>query len=190
MSANHSLSSPEAITMLRRLTGSKLVSCGCPRLLAGTRTAIGRAFVETDTAGVLCISSQLLNYDINGILEDFAVVTISPGDFSDVATAYALGATFFDCANSVITDVGVVRTEFSREVAGEPIKTCEFDLGVVITTEKGSMSLFNASIWVNEIDFVAIKSDSSLGETEGFVSELGDVWTSNTSIVSVDRDWA
>ena len=185
MNDNHTLTSPEAITMLNRLIGRKLVSCGTPLLLTGTRTAIGRAFIETDTAGVLCISSQLLNYDINGILEDFAVVTVSPGDPSDVATAFSQGATFFDFANSVITDVGVIRTELKREVAGESTKNCECDLGVVISTEKGRMALFNASIWVNEIDFVAMTSDSSLGEPEGFVSELGDAWTSNTSIFSV-----
>lgn len=189
MSAIHSLSSPEAIKMLQGLISSKLVSCGTPHLLDGTRTAIGHAFIETDTAGVLCISSQLANYEINGILEDFAVVTISTGDFSDVPMANALGATFLDGANSVITDVGVIRTEFKREVDGESVKTCGLDLGVVISTEKGRMALFNASIWVNEIDFVAMSPDSSLGETEGFATELGDVWTSSTSIFSVNHDW-
>ena len=175
--------------MLRGLVGSKLVSCGTPHLLDGTRTAIGRAFIETDTASVLCISSRLVNYDINGILEDFAVVTVSTGGVSDVSMANALGATFFDCANSIITDVGVIRTEFKREVAGESVKICECDLGIVISTEKGRMALFNASIWVNEIDFDAMSPGSILGETEGFDSELGDVWTSSTSIVNVNRDW-
>jgi hypothetical protein len=186
MSANHPLSTPEAIKVLNGLIGSKLVSCGAPRLLSGTRTAIGRAFIETDNAGVVCVASELQSYDINGIREDFAVVSVSAGEISDVSTAYSQGTTFFDFANSIITDVGIIRTEFTRELAGEPIRVSECDLGVMVTTEKGQMALFNASIWVNEIDFVATTSDSSVGDSEGFVSELGDVWTSTISVVSVN----
>lgn len=177
----------DQIEILRPLIGARLMSYGTSHLLNGTRTAIGEAFFATDASGVVRLTSEMRSYSINGILEDFAAVSVHRGNESLVDVASKGGGTFYDFSNSIITNLGIIRTEFSREVSGRPKVLCMVDLGLLIVTEVGRVAIFNGSIWVNEFDLEALRADSELSAPEGFASELGDVWESATTCIMIGR---
>jgi len=175
----------EEVGCLELLIGCTLNSYGTTTLLNGTRTAIGEAFIETREGGTISIRSQMQSCTINGVNDDFATVSIGRSDKSLVDVAARKGSLFYDFSNSVITNVGVIRAQFTREASSKPIESCEIDLGIMIVTELGRIAVFNGSIWVSELDLEVLRDDVDLGELEGFASELGDVWETRTTVMMI-----
>ena len=175
----------EETDTLRHLIGSTLKSYGTINLLNGTRTAIGEAFIDVGEGRPVSIRSQLQSYAINGVTDDFAMVSIGHGDSSLVEVAAKEGSLFYDFSNSVITNSGVIRVEFIRDEASSPTQSCAIDLGVMIETESGRIAIFNGSIWVNELDFEVLRGDMQLDEPEAFESELGDRWETRTTVIKL-----
>jgi hypothetical protein len=170
---------------LRQLIGCTLKSYGTTNLLNGTRTAIGEAFIEASEGVLVSLRSELHSYTINGVTDDFATVSIGPGDESLVDVAARNGSLFYDFSNSVITNLGIIRVEFIRDEANMATQSCVIDLGLMIETEMGRIAISNGSIWVNELDFEVLRGPMELGEPEAFESELADVWETRTTVIQL-----
>ena len=175
----------DQVHILGRLIGTRLTSYGASKLLKGTRTAIGQAFIENDKGEVVLIYSDLRSYAINQVIDDFATISIREGDLSVVEASSKQGNSFYDFSDSLITNVGIIRVDFIREALGNPNQSCSIDLGLLIETEIGRLAIFNSSIWVNEIDLEVLRVDMELAEPDGFASEIGDAWESRTTVVKI-----
>lgn len=173
------------IDILRKLRGSQLQSFGTAHPLGVSRTAIGEVFIETDKNKVVLITSHLRSYEINGVIDDFASISIRRGDRSIVESASTKGGRYLDFSDSVITNLGIIRVEFIRTTSGRPWPSCVIDLGIVMETAIGRIAIFNGSIWVNELDVDVFNDDVELGAFDGFASDVDDVWESRISVVKI-----
>jgi hypothetical protein len=185
MQTSAKLITSEETDTLRHLIGCTLKSYGTTNLLNGTRTAIGEAFIEASEGILISLRSELHSYAINGVTDDFATVSIRPGDESLVDVAARKGSLFYDFSNSVITNLGIIRVEFVRDEASKAKQSCMVDLGLMIETEMGRIAISNGSIWVNELDFEVLRGPMELGEPEAFESELADVWETRTTVIQL-----
>lgn len=185
MTTSTKLITSEETDTLRQLIGCTLRSYGTTNLLNGTRTAIGEAFIEASDGILVSLRSELHSYAINGVTDDFATVSIEPGDESLVDVAARKGSLFYDFSNSVITNLGIIRVEFIRDEASKATQSCVIDLGLMVETEIGRIAIFNGSIWVNEFDFEVLRGATALGEPEAFESELADAWETRTTVIQL-----